>query len=148
MTHPLVTAARAYLGVPFRHRGRSSHALDCAGLGWLAFRDLGIALPDLRHYGREPFRDGLMTALTAALGPPVDGPPSPQEGDIAVFALVVGGSPHHVALIGLAPYTDNGRPVLTMIHADSSVRQVVEQRLDAWWTDRLCAVYRRAAWPA
>ena len=79
----LVDSARKYLGVPFRHRGRSASGLDCAGLGWIAYRDLGIELPDVRAYGREPFKNGLMEGLRAALGDPVDDGPLP--GDVVVM---------------------------------------------------------------
>jgi cell wall-associated NlpC family hydrolase len=136
----LVDAARRYLGVPFKHQGRSAAALDCAGLGWLAYRDCGVMLPDVRRYGREPFRGHLMEALRAALGEPfATGPEAAlQPGDVAVFRFRE--EPHHVALIGAAPYGG-----LTLIHADSSptVRSVVEHRLDDWWRSRLLAAFRR-----
>lgn len=131
----LIDAARKYLGVPFRHRGRSATGLDCAGLGVLAYRDCGIDVPDLRAYGREPYRNGLMEALQAALGDPVDGGPLP--GDVVVMRFDK--DPHHVALIAQAPYADQ----LTMIHADSMHGRVVEHRLSEDWRARIVAVYRR-----
>lgn len=144
MTHPLVEAARKYLGTKFRHLGRSEKRVDCAGLGWLAYRDCGVVLPDLRHYGREPFRGHLMQALRDALGEPIAEGPAVREvdlqpGDVGVFRFRE--EPHHVALIGDAPYAG----ALTLIHADSSPNSqcVVEHRLDDWWRERLLAVFRR-----
>lgn len=144
MTHPLVAAARARIGTPFRHMGRSAHVLDCVGLGKLAYLDCGVDLPVPRYYGREPFRDGLMQAMRDALGEPIaEGPAAPhadlQPGDVGVFRFR--DEPHHVGLIGDAPYGGE----LTVIHADSSptVRCVVEHRLDEWWRERLVAVFRR-----
>lgn len=131
----LIASARKYLRTPFRHRGRTPAGLDCAGLGWLAYHDLGIELPDVRAYGREPFRNGLMEGLAAALGEPVtDGP---RPGDVVVMRFE--SDPHHVALIASAPYGDQ----LTMIHADSNHGCVVEHRLSEDWRERIVAVYRR-----
>lgn len=131
----LVDSARKYLGVPFRHRGRSATGLDCAGLGWISYRDLGIELPDVRAYGREPFKNGLMEGLRAALGDPIDD--GLQPGDVVVMRFDK--DPHHVALIAKAPYADE----LTMIHADSMHGRVVEHRLSKDWRARIVAVYRR-----
>ncbi len=135
----LVEAARKYLDVPFRHRGRSARALDCAGLGVLAFADCGVALPDIKHYGREPHDDRLMQALIAALGEPVGHGPlaEVQTGDVVVINY--NGEPHHVGIIGETPY---GAP--SLIHADSRVGKVVEHRFDAVWRARMSAVFRRA----
>lgn len=139
MTPPLVAAARRYLGVPFRHLGRSRHGLDCVGLGWRSYVDCGLTLPVPRYYGREPFQDQLMGYLRAALGEPFAHGPTADlvPGDVATFRFR--DEPHHVALIGDSPYGG-----LTLIHADSSpgVRCVVEHRLDDWWRERLLAAFR------
>jgi cell wall-associated NlpC family hydrolase len=143
MSPPLILAARRYLGVPFRHLGRTPAALDCVGLGWLSFKDCGLVLPIPRHYGRGPHRGNLMLALREALGEPfVTSPGSAwallEPGDVGVFRFRE--EPHHVALIGDAPYG-----ALTLIHADSSpsARKVVEHVLDDWWLDRLVTAFRR-----
>ena len=131
----LIDSARKYLGTPFKHRGRTPAGLDCAGLGWIAYQDLGVDLPDVRAYGREPFKNGLMQGLAAALGEPVaDGL---RPGDVVVMRFER--DPHHVALIASAPYGD----VLTMIHADSHHGCVVEHRLSEDWRSRIVAVYRK-----
>lgn len=134
----LINAARKYLGVPFRHRGRSAHSLDCVGLGWLAYADCGVVLPDLRHYGREPHQGRMMAALEMALGKPVGHGPMAdlQVGDVGVFNY--NGEPHHVGLIGMTSYGE-----LSLIHADSLAGKVVEGRLDEVWRARLTAVFRR-----
>lgn len=136
---PLVTAARCYLRVPFRHVGRTAKGLDCAGLGWRSYADLGVVLPDLRQYGREPYDDRLLKALKAALGEPVGYGPDAEvrPGDVATFDY--NGEPHHVAIIGWLAYGE-----LSLIHADSIVGEVVEHRLDAAWRARMSWVFRRA----
>ena len=140
MSPPLVVSARKYLGVPFLHQGRSKRGLDCAGLPKLSYADLGTVLPDVRGYGREPFRGRLMQAIIDAFGEPFSTSPDAdlQPGDIAVFRFR--DEPHHIAIVGDSPYGS-----LTLIHADSSpgCRKVVEHRLDDWWRERLVAAFRR-----
>lgn len=138
MTPPLILAARRHLGVPFRHLGRTPSSLDCVGLGWLSFADCGVILPVPRHYGRGPYRGHLMRSLIEALGDPLPNGAELEPADVGVFRFRE--EPHHVALIGDAPYGG-----LTLIHADSSptIRRVVEHRLDEWWLERLVAAFRR-----
>jgi cell wall-associated NlpC family hydrolase len=50
----VVAAARAYLGVAFRHQGRSRTGLDCLGLTGCALRDAGLMVRDSTAYGRRP----------------------------------------------------------------------------------------------
>jgi cell wall-associated NlpC family hydrolase len=148
LTHPLVAQARTYIGTKYRHRGRDPKiGLDCAGLPWRCYADLGAVLPDLHRYGREPHRNGLMQAVVEALGTPVwqgsRGVCVPrdvlQPGDVAVMRFVA--EPHHLAIIG-----DDLVHGLTVIHADGSpsVGRVVEVGLDGVWQARIVAVFRRS----
>jgi cell wall-associated NlpC family hydrolase len=138
----LVAAARAYLHVPFRHRGRSRRGLDCAGLLVLACRDIGKPIPDQRHYGREPFNDGLVEAGTRAFGQPIAVGQVPAEflraGDVLLLRFDI--NPHHVAIVA-----DHPLGGLSIIHANADATQrglVVEQRLDALWLSRITHVFR------
>lgn len=136
----LIVAARRYLGVPFRHRGRTAKGLDCAGLGWVAYRDCGVPLPDFRLYGAEPHDDGLVKHLAAALGDPVFMAPVStgdlQVGDVLVFRFEK--RPHHVGLVG--DYRFGG---LSLIHADGHNRRVLEHRLSEDMVQRVTHVFRR-----
>lgn len=137
----LVEAARAYIGVKWRHRGRAKYALDCAGLGVLAYRDCGVELPDFTMYGREPHNDGLIKYLTAALGEPlVPALVSLQDGDVIVMKFVK--EPHHVGIVAEVDY--GGTPALNIIHADGAAGRVLEVRLDSHALSRITHVYRRA----
>jgi cell wall-associated NlpC family hydrolase len=131
---PLAVSARKYLGVPFRHRGRTSSGLDCAGLALLAYKDLGLDLPDIRIYGREPHKNGLERAVEAALGAPLAR--APRVGDVLMFRF--DRDPHHVGIAG--DYAHGG---LSLIHAYGTAGRVVEHRLDDTWRGRIVAVYRR-----
>jgi hypothetical protein len=119
----LADSARQFIGVKFRHRGRSRTGLDCVGLVVAAYSALGVTLPDFRLYGREPFRDGLLRHTEAAMGAPVsDGP---RDGDVVVIRYNV--NPHHVAIVGTKSY--GSVEALTLIHAEGGIGRVIEQRL-------------------
>lgn len=131
---PLVTAARKYLGVPFRHRGRTARHLDCVGLIVRAYADLGRDIRhDKTHYGREPHADGLRDQLQLEFGPPA---PDMRVGDVALIAYntIV---PHHVGIIG--DYKYGG---FSLIHADGMAGKVVEHRLDDGWRKLIIETYR------
>lgn len=136
----LSIAARRYLGVRFRHRGRTYRGLDCAGLGWLAYADCGVSLPDFQLYGREPHKDGLTRRIAEVLGDPVSVVPV-KRSDILVDDVVVmrfEHEPHHVAIVG--DYVLGG---LSLIHADGMAGKVIEHRLADDHIQRITHVFRR-----
>jgi len=135
MISPLVKSARKYLGTPFKHRGLSPSGLDCAGLVWLAYHDLGVTLPDVRIYGREPHKDGLRDAVIRAFGMPVDREPSPGD----VLLMRFNREPHHLAIVG--DYM--GVREQSLIHSYGDAGKVVEHRLDPFWRGRIMEVFRR-----
>lgn len=132
-------AARAYLGTRWRHRGRSVHGLDCAGLVVLAYRDCGVELPDFTLYGREPHRDGLITHMTAALGEPLPISTPLADGDVVVLRF--DREPHHVAIVAAASY--GGTAAFNVIHADGHIGRVLEHRLMPDVLARVTHHYRR-----
>lgn len=139
----LPDAARAYIDTRFRHRGRNARGLDCAGLVWAAYNDLGVTLPDFRLYGPEPHQDGLTRHVEAALGGDVAVAPVAagqlQPGDVIVLRFER--EPHHVAIVGDHDYA--GTRALTVIHACGMNGRVLEQRLTPDMTARITHVYRR-----
>lgn len=139
----LVEAARAYKGTRtrFRHRGRSSSHVDCAGLGWRIYHDCGVDLPDFRLYGHEPHKDGLLRYMTAALGEPVHVAPvratDLQLGDVVLMRFEK--EPHHVAVI--ADYPIPGH--FSFIDADGMEGKVVERRLSEKYLAKITHVFRK-----
>src|SRR5690606_30433438 len=89
----LVTAARGFLGVRWRHQGRSMRGVDCAGLVVCALRAVGREPVDMAGYGREPYLSGLETTLRENFGDPQPAE-SMRVGDIALMRFV--GAPSHV----------------------------------------------------
>jgi cell wall-associated NlpC family hydrolase len=52
------TIINKYLGIPFKHRGRSMDALDCYGLVKNVYQDLGYELFDIEDYEEKWFENG------------------------------------------------------------------------------------------
>ncbi len=131
----VAAAARAWLGVPFRHQGRSREGVDCAGLIICIARELGLvdAGFDVQGYSRRP--DGV--SLLAACGMHCERilPAGMAPGDVAL--LRIDQHPQHLAV--LAEYFAGGR---SLVHAYAPARAVAETRLDEWWQQRLVAVFR------
>lgn len=141
----LVQQARTYIGAKWKHRGRKPNAMDCGGLPWLSYAKLGVVMPDLARYGREPFDNGLMKTLTSALGEPVW---TGDKGACAIETLSVGDVvlmapsrlPRHIGIIG-----DDQMYGLSLIHADGTpgVGRVVEQGMEVDTLSKIVAVFRR-----
>lgn len=127
-----IAAARARIGTPFRHRGRSAHSLDCLGLLVVALAAVGRSCEDRRKYGRAPEQDRLRDALAAHFGPPIDD--EPQPGDVAVMRWV--DRPQHVAIFG--DYLHGG---LSVIHSDAAFGAVTEHRFAGPWCSRVMEIY-------
>lgn len=141
----LYESARKYLGVKWKHLGRSSRGLDCAGLPIVAYKDLGIELDAPTRYGRDPFQDGLIKAVIEATGEPVwKGDKGRclfehmQPGDIVLMAPA--SKPRHLAIVG-----DDAMYGLSLIHADGSpgVGRVVEHGLNDYYRKMIVSVFRR-----
>lgn len=130
----LITAARSYLDVPFRHRGRSRRGVDCIGLLVLAFADIGRTVIDRQAYGRTPEADRLREALIEEFGQPIP-KDQLQVGDIVTMQWH--GRPQHVGLL-----TDYPLGGLALLHADSGFKRVVEHRLAPPWTRRIIEGFR------
>lgn len=128
----LVRAARRYLGVPWRHLGRSRAGVDCIGLVLLAARDCGRDFPDPAPYEREPQGSRLLRGLLDH-GARVT---EPQPGDVLVFRMGVYGG--HVGIATTHPVY--GGPGL--LHAFALRKHVVEQPMDAELRAALVATVR------
>lgn len=130
----LVKAGRKYLGVPWRHLGRSRQGVDCIGLVLLAARDCGQDFLDPAPYLRAPQGTRLLHGLLDH-GARVA---QPEPGDLLLFRMGLYGG--HV---GIATHhaTYGGPGVL---HAFAARRHVVEQPMDAEFRAALVAIVRVA----
>lgn len=119
-TARLADAARAYVGAPFRHYGRTAGGLDCVGVVLLAARDARIAVDDPGKYakGRRGFD------VRAWLRARMDELPAGAEaadGDILLFAD--GLYPAHVGIRSTLHRLPH------VIHAHLRAGMVVEEPL-------------------
>lgn len=118
----VVAEARRWLGTPWVHQHRALGAgVDCAGLVIGVARALGLVPPqfDCTGYGRNP--DGTMLALCDAHMRRIRRADL-QPGDVLVMAIEH--EPQHMGIVG--DYRHGG---LSLIHAASKARRVVETRL-------------------
>ncbi len=128
----IVAAARGYLGVPWRHQGRTRAGLDCVGLIVMVARDLGLSDYDSTAYGRraqghafiEPFRRNMD-------GVPLHGV---RPGDVLLFADAA--YPCHCGIVS------ERHELPHLIHAYALRRQVVEEPYAGEWTAKVKFCFR------
>jgi cell wall-associated NlpC family hydrolase len=124
----IIDHARKFLGVRWRHQGRSERGLDCIGLIVRVAHDLGLSDYDNFGYKRiadtrrlEEELDVQMIRVPRDLAKPGD-----------VMLMQYGGNPQHVAI-----RTDHG-----IIHAMIGEQKVVEHRLNHIWLARIIRAYQ------
>ena len=130
-----VAAARSYVGVPWRHLGRSRTGLDCIGLVLLAAREARTDLPDPAPYAREPQGTRLLEGILAHATRVAEAAP----GDVLLFRLGLYGG--HVGIASTHPAWG----VPACLHAYAPRKQVVEQPMDAELRSALLGAFRLPA---
>jgi cell wall-associated NlpC family hydrolase len=127
----IVAEARGYLGVRWRHQGRSRNGIDCAGLVIQVAKSFGSTF-DTNNYTRRT-ADELMVSLCREHLTEI--PRSEvAPGDVMVFGL---GDSRHMGIVG--NYQHGG---LSLIHAYLAARKVVETRIDEQWRARARGCFR------
>lgn len=127
-----IEAGRSWLGVPWRHLGRSRHGVDCIGLVILAAAEAGMPIADPAPYARQPQETALLRGVLAH-GRRV---PEARAGDVLVFRMGLFGG--HVGIATVHPLYG----VPAVLHAYAPHRKVVEQRMDAELRAAMLAVIR------
>jgi cell wall-associated NlpC family hydrolase len=117
----IVAEARAWLGTPYRPRGRSRTGLDCLGLLVMIGRRFEVPHEDQFDYSNWPRSDLL---IIKTLGKHLVGviPPAPAPGLVGCFASH-GRLPHHTGVFS------RQHGALHLIHACIHPPHLVE---DAW----------------
>ena len=76
-------AVRRYVGIPYRHNGRDMDGLDCLGLIWRFYRDMGVYVPDSdgKPIDKDWFKEDPERYIRGILrvGQPVTGRPKPLD---------------------------------------------------------------------
>lgn len=141
----IVEAARSYIGVPWKHLGRTRRGLDCAGLLIVSVKDSeGIDLDAPSRYGREPFKDSMTEYCSKVADLVWSGPKGACRFDRLKVGdgvlLSPGARARHLAIVG-----DDAMYGLSLIHADGTpgVGKVVEHGLNDYYLKMIVAIYRR-----
>ena len=129
----IVAEARQWLGVKWRHQGRTRGGVDCIGLVVKVAHGLQLSTFDVSNYSvqsvDETLRDGCRQHLVEI---PVT---QMAPGCVAVMRF---GSQRHIGILG--DYPAGG---LSLIHSYAQApRKVVEVRLDPIWRGRIMAAFR------
>ena len=131
-TIDLVAIARTWLGVPFRHQGRTRQGVDCGGLLLCVAADAGLDVIAPATYSLSPDPQMIADTLHANCSNiPIS---DINPGDVLLFSFA--GEPRHVGIASELA----GKPAV--IHAWAKPGKVVEHRIDATWRARLRASYR------
>lgn len=129
----IVAAARDWLGTPYRHQGRDRMGIDCIGFTWAVANDLGYYSEIPSNYSTHPSGNQLISGCDRWLVKKDGYELAP--GDIVLMWGFTRGEAQHFGIIG-----DAGAR-LTMIHAWSRHRKVVEHGWDDFWQRRWMATY-------
>lgn len=131
----VITELRTWIGVPWRHQGRSRFGIDCIGLVTVAAAMIEgpdvVALHDRQDYARTPARYDFAGVFDVFCDRIMFD--AVQDGDILVFAD--GPYPCHVAIAA----TLDGRR--SMIHAAARLRKVSEELFTDFWRQKLTHCY-------
>lgn len=140
----IIDAARRYIGVRFRHQGRSAcTGVDCLGLLVCVSQDLGLGWPQQLHkkmqendYSHLPDEQYLRNSIEMFLW--ASSASTPRPGEIAL--MKVDGRVQHLGIIAMHPIHE----VPTIIHAYAPARKVVEHVLDNRWHAAIMQRYKLA----
>ena len=128
----IVTEARGWLGVPWRHQGRSRAGIDCVGLVVLVARTLGLSDYDHTAYSRRAQGQGFVEPFRANM----DGIaiPDARPGDVLVFADAA--YPCHCG------FRSERLEHPHLIHAHALRRQVIEEPYAGEWPAKIKFAFR------
>jgi len=131
----IVKMAREWLGVPYRHQGRTRLGVDGAGPLVHIAKEVGLGdkFDDRLIYSANPETFSLKPQMNSVLNKIASEEIKP--GDLLLFRFSI--HPQHVA-IAVDYYTGG----LGMLHCYSKVGKVVEHRLANVWMARLVQAYR------
>lgn len=127
-----VEAARTWLGVPFRHQGRTRAGVDCVGLLVCVAREMGIRARDVTGYTREAKGMGFLEHFRGQMAEvPVI---SAQAGDVLIFVETV--YPCHTGILS------QRHGVAHLIHAHAPRRKVIEEPFAGEWRRKVRFAFR------
>ena len=128
----VVVEARRWLGVPWRHQGRSRAGIDCAGLVVMVARALGISSYDYTSYGRRAHGQAFVHHFADNMDPLRVA--EAEAGDVLVFADQA--YPCHCGFL-----TEKWEQA-HLLHAHATRRKVIEEPYIGEWPARVRFAFR------
>jgi cell wall-associated NlpC family hydrolase len=128
----ILAEARGWLGVPWRHQGRTRAGVDCAGLVVMVGRALGLTDYDTTGYSRRAHGQAFVRHFQAAM----DDVRLPEAilGDVLVFADHA--YPCHCGFL------TTKWQVPHLLHAHVIRRKVVEEPYAGEWPEKVKFAFR------
>lgn len=127
----IVREARAFLGVPYLHQGRTRNGIDCVGLLIVVAHRLGISDFDIDGYSRLPSNRMMQRMMREHLDEITMA--DVLAGDVVHMAF--GMQPHHLAVV-------TEKQPFSIIHSDAERGRVVEHVIDNDWMTHIRGFYR------
>lgn len=124
----IVDEARSFVGVKFRHQGRSCEGVDCAGLLYCVY-DRIVGLDKDYYQYQDGLKSGMVFRKMRDYGDRISRE-SAGPGDVVLMCF--GGSSTHLGIL-----TDQG-----MIHADRFIGKVVEHPVIVLQNGRVVAYFK------
>ncbi|MCA1807260.1 MAG: NlpC/P60 family protein [Actinobacteria bacterium] len=129
----IVDEARAWLGTPFSHQGRSRSGVDCSGLVICVGKSLGLLDGYVDSgYARQPDPDNMLEKLSI-WGDKIHVKDA-LPGDVLWFRFI---QPMHLGIL-----TDFSDGQLGLIHSYYEANGCVEHSLDNVWKKRVVSAFR------
>ena len=128
----IIAEARGWLGVPWRHQGRTRRGVDCVGLVVCVARGLDLSDYDSTGYGRRAQGQGFVEHFRSNM----DAVPIPDAGPGDVLVFADHAYPCHCGFL-----TERlGHPHL--LHAHATRRKVIEEPYAGEWPARVKFAFR------
>ncbi len=127
MQRKIIDTARTWIGVPWRHQGRSRAGVDCIGLGVVVGRELGLAFIDTIHYPQRPDLKQFVLMMRQNIEAGNFTQHKTTEIEPADFVVFLKEGVPHAAIVA-----DGGAP-LSIIQSITIPGRVAENIYDARW---------------
>ena len=129
----LVRAARGWVGIPYRDKGRNRLGVDCVGVLIKSAHEVGITDYDTLNYPRRPVPQDFLRELKGLMD-------RIQKRDAGHGDVMVFREPRHPCHVGILDIDERAR--MHVIHAYAPARKVVREPMSRERWDRAVMAFR------
>jgi cell wall-associated NlpC family hydrolase len=129
----IIVHCREWLGVKFRHQGRSKSGIDCIGLFAEAAREIGRTIPIPSNYTHHPDQKVLFAELNRLFEKITKA--EMAVGDLLLMRFM--DDQQRIPCRHVAIRTDLG-----VLHSSAQFKKVTEHGLDSEWMEKIEHVFR------